>query len=280
MKFSQRAGLQPTKLEVQISTVSPELRNRLWNVLHITNWNSVRYDWLGAPSNEDLQILFRKLWNDYFKRRIDELPILCRSAINELREYFIGCQWFQVYDLIEFVSDSTASGYSRTDFMNSCNAVLAEELSAYRFVAGKIVPISAKEDVAAIEAAIAQTASLFPTASQHLQAAISLLARKPNPDYRNTIKESISAVEALCNAVTGEPHGTLGQALKVLDFRVHPALGLAFEKLYGYTSDAEGIRHALMDEQNLQQEDALFMLVACSAFIGYLVSKYARKKQP
>ncbi len=54
---------------------------------------------------------------------------------------------------------------------------------------------------------------------------------------------------------------------------LHPALKDAFSSLYGYTSDAEGIRHALLDEPNLSFEDAKFMLVSCSAFINYLISK-------
>jgi len=49
----------------------------------------------------------------------------------------------------------------------------------------------------------------------------------------------------------------------------------AFIQLYHYTSSAEGIRHAigLLEEPNLNFEDAKFMLVTCSAFINYLISK-------
>lgn len=69
----------------------------------------------------------------------------------------------------------------------------------------------------------------------------------------------------------------VGQALKKLGsgtaVTTHPALEKAFSSLYGYTSDASGIRHALMDEHNLHFEDAKFMLVACAAFISYLVAK-------
>ena len=57
---------------------------------------------------------------------------------------------------------------------------------------------------------------------------------------------------------------------------LHPALSSAFDKLYGYTSDEQGIRHALLDSSNLQQEDAVFMLVSCSAFVSYLIAKSAR----
>jgi hypothetical protein len=47
----------------------------------------------------------------------------------------------------------------------------------------------------------------------------------------------------------------------------------AFSSLYGYRNDADGIRHALLEESNLEKEDATFMLVVCSAFIGYLYEK-------
>lgn len=59
--------------------------------------------------------------------------------------------------------------------------------------------------------------------------------------------------------------------------KLHGALRLAFEKLYGYASDANGIRHALMEESNLEQEDAVFMLVACSAFVSYVIAKQSRR---
>jgi hypothetical protein len=45
-----------------------------------------------------------------------------------------------------------------------------------------------------------------------------------------------------------------------------PSLKRAFDKLYGYTSDADGIRHALLEEDSVTFEQAKFMLVVCSAF--------------
>ena len=46
-----------------------------------------------------------------------------------------------------------------------------------------------------------------------------------------------------------------------------------FQKIYSWSSDKEGIRHALMNDPNLSFDDAKFMLVSCSAFVNYLVSK-------
>ena len=66
-------------------------------------------------------------------------------------------------------------------------------------------------------------------------------------------------------------------ALKKLDdsLNIHSALKSAYSKLYGYTSDKDGIRHSILEEPNLSFSDAKYMLVSCSAFINYLIGKYA-----
>jgi len=89
----------------------------------------------------------------------------------------------------------------------------------------------------------------------------------------------LSAVEALCILLTGQKKAKLGQALKLLKqnkIEIHQALEKSFSNLYGYTSDADGIRHALLEDPNLDFEDAKFMLVSCSAFVSYLIEKAAK----
>ncbi len=94
------------------------------------------------------------------------------------------------------------------------------------------------------------------------------------------MKESISAVEALCKLIASDASATLGTALDKIERQrtvpMHGSLKAAFKALYGYTSDASGIRHALKDEPDVELEDATYMLVTCSAFVNYLVEK-ARK---
>lgn len=59
--------------------------------------------------------------------------------------------------------------------------------------------------------------------------------------------------------------------------KIPSVLRKAFENLYGYTNDEKtGIRHSLMDESAQYvpgAEEALYMLITCSAFINYLNSK-------
>ena len=55
----------------------------------------------------------------------------------------------------------------------------------------------------------------------------------------------------------------------------HPALHQGLEKLYGYTSDEQGVRHSLLDQgqSNVGQDEAVFMLGACASFASYLWRK-------
>lgn len=82
----------------------------------------------------------------------------------------------------------------------------------------------------------------------------------------------------LCRSLTGQ--NTLGDSLNQLEKKgviIPKMLKDAFVKLYAYTNQKEsGIRHALMDEEGTylpSKDEALFMLVSCSAFINYLRSK-------
>lgn len=155
------------------------------------------------------------------------------------------------------------------------NRVLRNEVAGYRLVNRKIVQITSNEEIQEIQEAIANT-DKFNSVNTHLQTALDMLSDRKNPDYRNSIKEAISAVEAMCSIIANDPKATLGSALKEIEKKhsLHPALKSAFSSLYGYTSDAGGIRHKLTDDTaTIEFEDAKFMLVSCSAFINYLKAK-------
>ena len=158
------------------------------------------------------------------------------------------------------------------NFVAQLNHEFARLSFAYRIVGKEVIEITSQNEIAEIEEALLQTSNI----KSHLSEALKLLSNRPNPDYRNSIKESISAVEALCREITGE--NTLGPALKALDKKglaIPTFLKSGFEKLYYYTNDFKtGIRHALMDASDAPSfEEAKFMLVACSAFVNYIQGK-------
>lgn len=219
----------------------------------------------------------RRLWHNFFKDPLDTMPQYWHEAYDIIRPRFFSFPWNQVYDFIEFTANFYPASSRNEEFRVACNHVLEEELSGYRFVADQIAPITSDQEIRSIESA-QKDASNLPGVIAHLQQALVLLSDRKQPDYRNSIKESVSAIEAICRVIAKNPKATLSEALKAFGSKVvlHPALSSAFDKLYGYTSDAHGIRHGLLDSPNLQQEDAIFMLVSCSAFVSYLIAKCAR----
>jgi hypothetical protein len=79
----------------------------------------------------------------------------------------------------------------------------------------------------------------------------------------------------VCRKISNEK--TFKDALNKIKERhkIHPSLEAGFIKIYSYTSDEKGIRHALIEEPeaNVDETDALFMFSACVAFVSYLINK-------
>lgn len=285
MSFSQRQGLKSIKNVIQIDSMDDDLRNSLWNILHELYWDNLpdpRGSYTTA-SETLLYQLFASIWRDYFKVRVDSMPRSWEYVHNELLSYFFRAEWNEVYDFIEFIAneETLIKGFDTKlhgeVLMDLCNVIFAREVAGYRFVSYLITPVTSEEEIDAIENALRNTQPMLPVQT-HLQQALALLADRSAPDYRNSIKESISAVESISKMIAQMPKATLGPALSAVEKKIplHATLKEGFHKLYGFTSDASGIRHALMDEPNLDIEDAKFMLVACSGFINYLLVKAAK----
>lgn len=269
--FSQRQGYKEVKSILQVESMDADLCNGLWNALTLFYWNKMD-GYVNLRSDDNIEALLQRLWHSYFKKPIDTLGTSWIDIYTSVRSYYFEAPWNEVYDFLEFVRGHYPDRYSEVNhqFENFCNSVMERERAGYRFIDGLVTPITSEEEIVSIEEALSQHGP-WKSSSVHFKRALDLLADRTEPDYPNSIKEAISGVEAACIVVSGKG-GTLGAVLKKLEKEVglHPALGGAFQKLYGYTSDAEGIRHALLEESSLTFADAKFMLVACSAFVNYL----------
>ena len=96
--------------------------------------------------------------------------------------------------------------------------------------------------------------------------------------YADSVKDSILAVESVARKIDPQASSTLTPALRSLEkagILTHPALKSGFEKLYGYASDKEGIRHAIVfkKDADVGQDEALYMFGSCASFAAYLVHK-------
>lgn len=268
LRFSQRMGKKPIKAEIQIESMDDDLRIGLWNAVQVF--------FVDPAKHVSFHIFLEVLWTRYFKLPRDNLDGLAApSAFAQIRIWFFKWEWFEVYDFIEYISHINSPA-NKSEFKAVCNRVLEEELSGYRFVNDEIAPITDETELGEIGKAIEDSGKTRLSGVHiHLKSALSKLSDRKSPDYRNSIKESISAVEAISQVISGNPKATLTQALKKIesDLGLHPALKEGFIKIYGYTSDADGIRHCMVNESRCDFEDAKYMLVSCSAFINYLIMK-------
>jgi len=273
--FSQRMGFRPMKPEIQLDDITYDLLTSLWNVLlaHYLNGYAPKAGSSFRRVVGSNRASFARAYYWHFKKApIDQIPVNWSDFQSQLKKDFFAYTWHRVYSLIEFVithvEDSRVPSITQ-----SYNTILEREGSGYRLIDGKVCPITSPEEMAAVEEAL-DKGSAYSGISEHLSASIRMISDKQNPDYRNSIKESISAVESVARHITEESGATLGQALKILEKKhaLHPALKTAFQNLYGYTNDADGIRHCLMDDgKTLTSADARFMLITCSAFINFTI---------
>lgn len=198
--------------------------------------------------------------------------------------------WNKKLDMVEIVirwsrkhmANDNALSVILSNFVTLLNQEFERLNFGYRVVNDLIVDITSEEERQCIEDAINVSRD---NVRQHLSKAIENYSLKPNADVSGSIKESISAVEALCREYTGMTgdNGTLGKALNKLEasgIPLHRSLKTAFEQLYTYTNSATtGIRHALMDSDGIYtptKAEAYFMLIQCTAFINYLRMKMGK----
>lgn len=282
MRFSQKIGKTSVRDSIQIESIDEKLENRLWNTIQINFFDVIGVNFkCKIDKDSDLGRILQDIWQNFFGNRADEIPkdvfqeISAYSFMVYIKDWFFKSEWFEKYDFLEFLAKIEISKYYDIGFIEICNNSLNKEMSAYRLVDGHIVQITSEEEIIEIEDALINSSKWDPV-NTHLKTAIEYFSNRENPDYRNSVKESISAVESFCKIIVESNNTTLAPALKIIEekHKIHGALRSAFTALYGYTSDAGGIRHSLLEyDMIVTMEDAKFMLVSCSAFINYLKVK-------
>jgi len=275
--FSERYGYKDPSEVLQFESMNYELRISIWNTIHETFFKDFS-GWNEIDRSKEPYSLFFYLWTFFFHMPANEFQNNKNMLVKYIKERYDNFKWYEIYDFLEYLFDF---GYSREIerieiFKHIFNFVLETEGSAYRLINGHITPISNEIEIKEIEEALQISEFNKPIRIQ-LDNALKKMSAKENPDYRGSIKESISAVETLCQIISSKPKATLSSALDEIEkskvIKLHQSIRDGFKKLYGWTSDDQGIRHGLKEEPNLKFHDAKYMLITCSAFINYLISK-------
>ena len=147
----------------------------------------------------------------------------------------------------------------------------------------KFFPQTSKEQGEAVrrvietlgESGMEGAAAHLRQAAQHINAG----------QHGDSIADSIHAVESVAKKIDQRANKTLGPALDSLEkagLLKHSALREAFKKLYGYASNEQGIRHALLDKGFpgcRAGRSHVFMFGACASFAAYLVGKHRKAEK-
>jgi len=267
--FSKRQGYVKARDAIQFEGLDDSTKNILWSAIYEFFWKKSLVD----PNLEKIRKNFLTFfWINILKKTTDTIPHIPKDQIKIIKKTFLEAEWFIIFDIIEIIFYLLSKEFIFKQYAQKLkkifNDIFEKEKVGYRIINNIVVPITDNIELEAIDSALEKAVD---PVKEHLNQALKLLSDRQNPDYRNSIKECILAIEAIVKVKLQNDKGTLGQLIKRLN--LHPALEDALSKLYGYTSDAGGIRHAKLNMENPDFNDAKFFLVITSAFINYIQAK-------
>ena len=137
--YSERQGIIKARTEIQTPWI---LKNGLWNALLTHYWNTITSNASMQGLPESMRKLILAIWADFFKKSIDTIPERWDEILQFLRYFFYGAYWDQLYSFVEVVANQYPVRGVNDKFAEAINAILEDELSAYRFVGGRITPIT------------------------------------------------------------------------------------------------------------------------------------------
>lgn len=270
LTFAQREGAAPLPQQLQLREISQELRAALWAIIYSQFQDAKRHrDYREAALGEPWHEVMLRWHVNHEHKMLDEFKDSWLHNV-ELAKTIIKGDYVRVLDFIEFVVRDRAC---KQNVREAVARVLENRRSAYRLLDRTIVPITSDEQAVAIEASLNAAASMKAAGPYaHLRAAAGELN---SGNWAGAVRESAHAVEAAARAIEPEAKELKPALRKLHDRGLHPALSQGLEKLYAYSSDEQGVRHALVfgDESKVGEAEAMFMFGACASFVGFLAAK-------
>ena len=277
LTFSQAAGIDPLPQPAKLGEFPSTARNALWSRIYL--WIRASGVMHFGENNERLGDPWDAILYDYhvsgLNRPGDEFDSGLHIHLPALKRLFLDQDYNRVFDLVLFVMRHELAPNGFREFVAT---TLQKCLCAYSFTTIEgmwtIVSSAIPEQRTSHEKALrVLTDGPFGGAREHLRKSADCINAG---DYSGSVRESIHAVESVARRLDSNAR-TLSEALVSLAKRglvLHGAFKSGINKLYGYASDEDGIRHSLSDATtNVDVADAVFMFGACASFAAYLVEK-------
>lgn len=285
LTFSQAHGYEEVPGPLKLEELPRAARTHIWNVFYV-HLDEARFDptpnvvVLGASKSWAIG----GAWEEVFRAKHlwhDDLPLdewrpdfggFCRDLRNDIETM----PFYKVFDLLQFVMRHPQCP---RDFSSTMKRVFGRCKLAYTIDEGErptILPaVTVEEGNSVVESLNTLRAVGLRASAEHLRRASECINEN---DWSGSIRESIHAVESVARQIAPDKTDTLTQALNSIDKHspLHSQLKKGIQALYWYTSDEQGVRHALLDSDKARvgMDEAVFMLGACASFASYLWRKH------
>ena len=276
--FSQAQGYEEIPGPLKLEELPKDARTRIWNLFfgHLQkSMGTDRMGFVGLWIGGEWEQVFQAVHVKFDDRALDDWRTDFWPFCKDLRTRIESLPFNKVFDLIQFVLRHSRCPLR---FVTEMRSTFADSRLAYTIDVGPpptIVPAPTPEEgVAIVESLQSLRQAGLDSSAAHLRKASKCINEG---DWAGSVRESIHAVESVALQLAPEARQTLGPALKSIERRgaLHPALKKAFDALYGYTNDEQGIRHAHLGQTDAKVglDEAVFMLGACASFASYLWRK-------
>ena len=279
LTFSQRYGYEPLPEPMRLEHISDDLRREIWNALR----EFLDHDADIYSFSSTTRKFIERVLGTFLKKSEDEIRTEYDTAMTIFRNHLFQVKFNKFLDFVEIMINDEAIS---KDFVNriaksceGCAAAYWVDMSSRPF---QFYPRTSREQGEATQQAIETLReSGMEGATTHLRQAAEHINTQ---QYADSIADSIHAVESVARKIDSKAGKTLTPALDSLEkagLLNHPALKQGFEKLYGYASDEQGIRHALLEKgtPDVDVDEAMFMFGACASFAAYLVNRHRQMNQ-
>lgn len=294
--FSDRHGINPLNTQMQFKDFDEHTRTAMLNTLHDILQMVDKESYAYTMGHDRWPVFYLDIATNVYNQETDKLENFDEFDLeNIVKGYIRRTILFDTYDsvltLIEYILNYTADNFGNRqpqfdgetiyyfDEKKYMNKLFEKEYVGYRFIDDCIVPITDDTEIKEIEETLD---TKIQTSKKHIEKALGFLSDREKPDYKNSVKESISAIEAACKVILGNDSVDLSNAIKKLKdkgIELHPALLQAIDKLYAYAGDKGGVRHSEKSvESNVTFEEAKLILVTSCALSNYLIAEYGKIK--
>lgn len=193
----------------------------------------------------------------------------------EIHDLIEGCDWFQIYDVLEAIAFSFQNGRSEFDpanFESEINEAFIQHGIGWKLENG-LVTFRGPEalDTLLKVAVTTEQGQGHKTAANELHEAIKDMSRRPTPDPTGAIQHSIASLECVARDISGSKD-TLGKWLQRNRDAFPRPLGDYVEKIWGFAS--EHGRHLV--EAGEASMDEAELVLGLSATLGSYLSKKGR----